>query len=220
MKQYATLLGIISLFLLCLFGIAEMLKISQYIIPGTDGIASNLFSALVGLVLLVSDVVLPIPASLIMIAFGARYGVAVGGLLSAVGSIGASMVAFYLGRYGGFWFSQRLAEDERLQANAFLAQWGEIAVIVSRPIPILAESLAILAGVSKMSGYRMFIAAVLGSAPNALVYASVGGFAITLNAGFWIFGSVFGMCGLVWIFKFIMRYMLTRNNESRQILTR
>ena len=100
MKHYAILLGSMAAFFLALFGIVEALHLPLLTDPGPWFTSKTLRTALLGVGLLVADVLLPIPSSLVMIAHGLCFGFAVGALLSLVGSVGAGLVAFSLGRYG------------------------------------------------------------------------------------------------------------------------
>src|SRR5436190_208419 len=55
-------------------------------------------AAITGVALLIADVFLPIPSSLVMIAHGALFGTAIGALLSPTGSVASALVGFALGR--------------------------------------------------------------------------------------------------------------------------
>ena len=55
-------------------------------------------TALLGVGLLVSDVVLPVPSSAVMVAQGAMFGLLVGALLALLGGTGATMTAYLIGR--------------------------------------------------------------------------------------------------------------------------
>ncbi len=57
-------------------------------------------AALTGVTLLVIDIVLPVPSSVVMITHGALFGVALGTGLSLLGSLGSFSVGFALGRRG------------------------------------------------------------------------------------------------------------------------
>ena len=61
-----------------------------------------------------------------------------------------------------------------MRADAFLTRWGALAVLVSRPVPIVAETVALLAGASALSWKRFLPAAAVGCAPPALLYAVAG----------------------------------------------
>ncbi len=103
-----------------------------------------------------------------MIAHGALFGVTLGTLLSLVGTLGAGLFGFGLGRRGGPLPNRLVPAGERARANDLLERWGELAVIATRPVPILAETVAILAGASPMTGGRMTLATAVGALPGVL----------------------------------------------------
>ena len=61
----------------------------------------EVLAAALGVSLLVADVLLPVPSSLVMVAHGALFGVVMGTLLSLLGSMGAALFGFVIGRRGG-----------------------------------------------------------------------------------------------------------------------
>lgn len=154
--------------------------------------------ALLGVALLVSDVVLPVPATLVMMAHGALFGVAVGTLLSLVGGLGAGLFGFFLGRRGGPLLARLVSDEERRRADAMLAKWGDLAVIVTRPVPIVAETVAILAGASAMGWRRMAVATFAGCLPAAAIYAVAGASARRLDDTVLVFALVMAVAGLFW----------------------
>lgn len=81
-----------------------------------------------------------------MVANGALFGIAGGTLLSIVGGMAAAAVGFAVGRGGSASLHRFVPEEERRRADTLLREWGDLAVVVTRPVPILAESVAILAG--------------------------------------------------------------------------
>ena len=86
--------------MLLLFGLVEALGIPLLTNPTASLTRLGALAAPLGVALLVADVVLPVPSSLVMVARGAPFGVAVGALLSLVGSLGAGLFGFGLGRRG------------------------------------------------------------------------------------------------------------------------
>ena len=74
-----------------------------------------------------------------------------------------------------------------------------IAVIVSRPIPILAEAVGIIAGISRMPARKFFPAALLGLLPTAAIYAIAGAYALNLQTGLFVFFAVVALAGVVWL---------------------
>ncbi len=131
---------------------------------------------LAGLGLLVADLLLPIPGTAVMSALGLAYGWALGGLISALGSLGSGMLAYGLCRRLGRRAAIRLAgadgiaEGERL----FRAESGLWIVALSRWMPVLPEAVACLAGMSRMPLRRFFSALCLGSVPMGFLFAGIG----------------------------------------------
>ena len=198
MRSYAWLmLGMCVLFL-ALFGVVEALHVPLLTDPRPWLGGSKLLAAGVGVGLLVADVLLPVPASLVMVAHGALFGVVAGTLLSLLGSLGAAAFGFYLGRAGSPLLGKVVPEGERQRGDALLRDWGSLAVVVTRPVPILAEAVAILAGTSPLPWGRFLLAAAAGSLPPSLLYALTGATAADLDSFLLIFGLVLGLAGVLW----------------------
>lgn len=129
--------------------------------------------ALLGVTLLVADVLVPVPSSVVMVAHGALYGVVTGALLSLAGGTGAAVVGWWLGRRADP--LRRYTDDaERSRAERLLARWGVVAVAVTRPVPLLAEAVAIAAGAGRLPLRKVALAAAVGTVPVAVAYAVAG----------------------------------------------
>lgn len=144
----------------------------------------------VGVLLLASDVVLPVPSSLIMAANGALFGAFAGMLLSLAGSLASALIGFGLGRAGNRLVRWAVSQDEHDRAGAMLERWGVVAIAASRPVPILAETVAILAGSSPLTWRQTAIAASVGSVVPAAVYAWAGAHADGFGSHAAVFGGV------------------------------
>jgi uncharacterized membrane protein YdjX (TVP38/TMEM64 family) len=199
MRRYWSVVGSMLLVLLVLFGVVEALGVPLLTDPSPWIDDRGLLAAVTGVGLLIADVVLPVPASLVMIAHGALFGVAAGSLLSLVGSTGAAVFGFALGRRGGGLLARMVPADERERADRLLARWGALAIVVTRPIPLLAETTVIMAGASTMSWGRLLVAAVAGAAPAALLYAVTGALAASFTDGVLVFGVVLLIAGVFWL---------------------
>lgn len=129
----------------------------------------------VALVLLVGDLLLPVPATGIMAALGNVYGIGTGTLLGTLGSAGAGFTGYFLARFLGPKGSSRLASQEELDRfREFFDRWGGMAIIISRILPILPEIMAILAGLARMHPARFSLALLLGTVPTSLLFAWIG----------------------------------------------
>ena len=159
----------------------------------------GILAAIIGVGLLIADVVLPVPSSIVMVAHGALFGVLWGTMLSLVGSVGAAVFGFAIGRRGGGLLERVVTPAERARASSILERWGTLAIIVTRPVPLLAETVAIMAGASSMSWRAIILASIAGSLPMALLYALTGAAVADLQNTALMFGVVLLVAGLFWL---------------------
>src|SRR2546427_737780 len=163
MKRYLLVMMSMMAFFLGLFFIVEALGVPLLADPTPWMRHGGVLAAILGVSLLIADVLLPVPSSLVMVAHGALFGVVVGTLLSLLGSVGAALFGFAIGRRGGRFLARVVSPEERARADYLLGRWGSLAIVVTRPIPVLAETVAIMAGVTPMSWSRVALASLVGS---------------------------------------------------------
>jgi uncharacterized membrane protein YdjX (TVP38/TMEM64 family) len=125
--------------------------------------------------LLAADLFLPVPSSLIMVLSGAAFGVLWGSVFSLIGSIGGEWLGFELVRRYGLAASRRLVGDEDLEKmRAIMAKHGAAAVLVTRALPVVMETMSVVAGLSTMSRRSFLAASLAGTLPVAVIYAYAG----------------------------------------------
>ena len=130
---------------------------------------------LVGIGLIASDIVLPVPATAVMSGIGIIYGPLTGGVICAAGSMLAGILGYGLCRMIGPERAQRIAgEDGFAQARALFARSGGWTVAGSRWLPVLPEMVSFLAGLTGMSARRYLAALACGSVPLGFVFATAG----------------------------------------------
>ena len=203
------ILATIAFFLLLLFAV-EALGFSLLTDPTPWMQRGGVLAAVLGVTLLVADVLLPVPSSLVMVAHGAIFGAVIGTLLSLLGSMGAALCAFAIGRRGGKLLERLVTLEERARADKLLARWGTLAVVVTRPVPLLAETVAIIAGTSSLSWTRITLASFAGSLPAASLYALTGAAYANFQSATLMFGAVLVVAGSFWL----IGRLLTVNNSS------
>ena len=196
MKRWWSLAAAIAISLLIVFFIANATGVA--IEDASPLREAGAFAAVVGFLLLVADVVLPIPSSLVMVAHGTLFGVVPGALLSIAGSVASALVAFAIGRAGTGVIRRFVTAEEHERASELLGRWGLAAVAATRPVPILAETVAILAGSSKLGWLETAAAAAVGSLVPATVYAWAGAHAGTAANHAVIFTGVLLATALLW----------------------
>ena len=127
--------------------------------------------------LLALDVFLPIPSSLVMVLSGAAFGVPLGAALALVGSIAGEWLGFELVRRYGRRMSAAMIGDEELERfHRFFARHGVAAVVITRPLPIVMETMSLVAGLSGMKRRAFLTASLVGTVPIVVVYAYAGAF--------------------------------------------
>ncbi len=130
---------------------------------------------LLGIVLLLADLLLPIPGTIVMSALGAVYGFWIGGVLSAIGSMLAGILGYGVGRFFDEKFAKRwLGEKDFEKGRSLFDKSGAWVVAMSRALPILPEVLACMAGLLRMPFGKFVIALACGSVPMGFLFAWIG----------------------------------------------
>jgi len=186
-------------FFLLLFFVVEALGVQLLTDPTPWMRHGGVLAAGLGVSLLIADVLLPVPSSLVMVAHGALFGVLIGTLLSLLGSVGAALFGFAIGRHGGRLLERIVTPAERARADKMLARWGTLAVVVTRPVPILAETVAIMTGTSSIGWARMALASFAGSLPPALLYALTGAAYANFQSLVLMFVATLLVAGSFWL---------------------
>lgn len=187
--------------MLLIFWIVEEIGPTILTDPRPDVLTDRgaLFAAGTGVLLLMLDVVLPVPSSVIMLANGALFGIVGGTLLSLTGSLIGVALAFAIGRRGGRVLASLAKPKEMATAERLFLRWGTAAIILSRPLPIIAETLALFAGASSMDGRRLIVAAAAGLVPTCLAYAAAGAVAMSFDNLVLIFAATCAVAVVGWL---------------------
>ena len=157
MRLGATLYAVTLVVLLALAGLVWLL------VPGR----------MLGITMLAADAVAPVPSSAVMVALGATLGVGAATAASTVGLVAAALIGYALGRGGARLGRVDGATIEKWSAH-LLRRGGFVSVIATRPVPMLAETTATVAGAVRMPLISFVPAAAIGSVVPAFVYALVG----------------------------------------------
>ncbi|NLX12691.1 MAG: TVP38/TMEM64 family protein [Phycisphaerales bacterium] len=129
----------------------------------------------VAIALLIGDLFLPIPAAPVVATAGGIYGTFWGGVIGAVGSFLAGLVAYALARLAGRRAARFLAsEQEMADFQLFFDTWGVAGIIASRAMPVVPEVLTFMAGLARMHPKRFASALALGSIPMGFLLAWTG----------------------------------------------
>ena len=128
-----------------------------------------------GIILLVLDIVLPVPATAVMTALGAIYGPVIGGVIGTVGSMLSGAAAYVVCRSLGRSAALKLAGERDLaRGEQLFARAGGWAVALSRWLPLFPEVITCMAGLARMPPWSFATALACGAAPMAFTFAAVG----------------------------------------------
>lgn len=154
-----------------------ILKLSEELVASAS---SRAVAALAGFLLLAADVVLPVPATLIIPLLGGLLGSVVGTLVAAAGLTLGCVCGFFLGRRLGHDFAARtLGADDFAYLSRQLDRYGVLVLALCRPVPVLAEASVIAAGVTGMASHKVFLVTTFANIGFAAVYAGLGASAAT-----------------------------------------
>ena len=197
-RYLLVVVGVLAV-LLVIFAVVRLLPVAVLDDP-VPLVSPDYLGAVLGVGLLIADVALPVPSSLVMIAFGGLFGAFTGTLLSLLGSVGAAVVGYLLGRWVGPVLLARVCSDaERARADKMVHRWGVIAVAASRPIPILAETIMVAAGASRLGVGKTVLAAALGALPASVMFAIAGAHGGDGPSGLLVFAAAIATSVLLWL---------------------
>ena len=134
---------------------------------------STVAIAVIGL--LAGDILLPVPSSVVSTFAGRVLGFWGGAGASWCGMTAGAAIAFGLVRVFGRPLARWLSSDQELaRTDALATRWGVLVLVVSRPIPVLAEASVLLMGTTRLAWWRFLIAVGLSNFGIAAAYAALG----------------------------------------------
>ncbi len=163
-QRASTLRTVLTLVAVVLLPVIPFVVVGE--LPGDEWLEQQegRFSlGVVGAALLAADVFLPIPSTVVGTVLGARLGFVQGSLWAWFGLVAGNLLGYGAGRAA------------LKQVGMELPSWQTaLALFVSRPIPILAEAVAIAAGAGGVPLWTFAWASVAGNAVFAVVLGGSG----------------------------------------------
>ena len=127
--------------------------------------------------LLASDIVLPVPSSVVGTIAGQALGTIVGSLATWIGLNLSCLIGYWLAAKMGLPLVNRLSGKQAIRdVESLTATWGVWALIVLRPIPVLAEASVLLAGLGRMPHQRFWPAVIGANLGLSIAYAALGSY--------------------------------------------
>ena len=133
--------------------------------------------------LLATDLILPIPSSLVSIAAGYVLGFWKGSAVIWTGMTAACLIGYLLGATAGREVTRRfVGEKELRRASHAQTRFGDWVVVIFRAVPVLAEASVLFAGVARMPFARFVLLATLSNLGISLAYSAVGAYALEVES--------------------------------------
>lgn len=128
---------------------------------------------------------IPLPSEVIMpfsgyLVYAGRFQLWAVGLVGALGCNLGSLVAYYVGYYGGRPLVERygryvlISKHDLEWADRWCFRYGHAAVFFSRLLPVIRTFIALPAGVMRLEFWRFHLYTFLGSLPWCLALAFAG----------------------------------------------
>jgi uncharacterized membrane protein YdjX (TVP38/TMEM64 family) len=132
--------------------------------------------------LLALDILLPVPSSIVSTAAGVLLGFWRGAAIVWAGMMVACLIGYAVGARASR-FARRFVGDEGLRrAEALMTGYGDYAIVVCRPVPVLAETSVIFAGLVGAPFARFVLLSLLSNLGIALGYAAFGAFSMRIDS--------------------------------------
>jgi uncharacterized membrane protein YdjX (TVP38/TMEM64 family) len=161
---------------------------------------------------LASDILLPIPSSVVSTLAGGELGAHWGAAASWLGMTGGAAAGFGLARAFGRPLVVRLTSADDLAALDRLGErQGVLLIVLLRAVPLLAEASVLVLGASDMPWRRFVPSAALANLGIALAYACFGAFARDHQ---WLPGALAASLALPLVLTWSLRPVL-RGGEGR-----
>lgn len=164
------------------------------------------------IVLLLSvDIFLPIPSSAISTYAGGVLGTLPAALASWIGMSLGAISGFAVARWGGAPIAKKFSKPDDLERLKSLTQeHGVTTLLLTRPLPILAEAAVLLVGTTRLSWSKFLPPVLVANLMISIVYAAFGEFFAGRNA---LMAAIVISLFLPLIFALIVRAKLKKKFE-------
>jgi len=160
------------------------------------------------------DTLLPVPSSLLMILNGKVLGLFWGSLVSWVGSLVSSVLGFYLGRSANPYFDKFFSGQDKSFSNNFFRKFGNTAILISKPLPILSEAISFVAGTTTVSFRTFLLYSAIGHLVVSVVYGYLGSYSNSLHSGGITIIILVSTVLLGWLVQFFLKQKSAEKNQD------
>lgn len=139
-------------------------------------VASAVFS------LLALDVFLPVPSSIVSTASGVLLGFTTGTAVVWGGMMAGSLLGYAVGSRGSGAARRLVGVDGIERAAQLVKRYGDLTIVLCRPVPVLAEASVVFAGVVRANYSRFLRLTATSNLGIAAGYTAVGAYSRRLDS--------------------------------------
>lgn len=132
--------------------------------------------------LLALDVFLPVPSSIVSTAAGVLFGLVWGAIIVWCGMTAGCLLAYLVGVRAVAAARWIVGADNLARSEALMRTYGESAIVLCRPVPVLAEATVIFAGIARAPFARFAALTAVSNLGIALGYAAFGAYSMRVNS--------------------------------------
>ncbi|MCA9488014.1 MAG: TVP38/TMEM64 family protein [Nanoarchaeota archaeon] len=167
------------------------------------------------LLVVLENVVAPMPPFVLYVAGGAIYGAFWGGLIALLGNAMGSALAFIIARkLGRDWIEKKVPKNVGKQFDKFTDKYGGWAIFLLRVNPLTSTDLfSYLAGFTNMRFRTFIIGTTLGLAPSIILQSYLGDFFSSSPILF----NLFLVIGVFYVAMFVFLFFLFKKNKKKEI---
>jgi uncharacterized membrane protein YdjX (TVP38/TMEM64 family) len=162
--------------------------------------------------LLALDVFLPVPSSIVSTGAGVLLGFWRGAAVIWFGMTAGCVIGYVFGAYAAAAARRLVGADGLARAAKVMERHGPWAMVICRPIPVLAESSVVFAGLVRTPIGPFLWLTALADLGISIAYAAVGAFSMHLGS---FLLSFFGALALPGVALLAGKLWLGRRGEGR-----
>ena len=132
--------------------------------------------------LLALDVFLPVPSSLVATAAGVLLGFMSGAAVVWLGMTAGCVLAYLVGRRASAGAAWIVGGDSLGRAEELVRRYGDVALVICRPVPVVAEASVVFAGIARAPAARVVWLTGLANLGIAAGYAAFGAFSMRIDS--------------------------------------
>jgi membrane protein DedA with SNARE-associated domain len=138
---------------------------------------------------LAADLLLPVPSSMVATLGGASLGIVVGTVCAWIGMTAGAVAGWWLGRRSAGRTLERLDATDRAALARQERRMGPLLVVLTRPLPLVAEATALFAGAARMPLPTFLAAAAGGNLAIAFAWSLAGSLGRSADSLPWVLAA-------------------------------